>query len=126
MGGIGVGAIFLAVGLGEVTNAVPIPEELLLNLVVFSLSHAVAVLELEILLSLLLVFSVELFLFLLLQFIDPVEVLHQVALFAHVLLSGQLALLILNPNLFVEVARERVFQLFLGLLLLEVVLLQLS
>ena len=126
MGGIGVGAIFLAVGLGEVTNAVPIPEELLLNLVVFSLSHAVAVLELEILLSLLLVFSVELFLFLLLQFIDPVEVLHQVALFAHILLSGQLALLILNPNLFVEVARERVFQLFLGLLLLEVVLLQLS
>ena len=126
MGGIGVGAIFLAVGLGEVTNTVPIPEELLLNLVVFSLSHAVAVLELEILLSLLLVFSVELFLFLLLQFIDPVEVLHQVALFAHILLSGQLALLILNPNLFVEVARERVFQLFLGLLLLEVVLLQLS
>ena len=126
MGGIRVGAIFLAVGLGEITNAVPIPEELLLNLVVFSLSHAVAVLELEILLSLLLVFSVELFLFLLLQFIDPVEVLHQVALFAHVLLSRQLALLILNPNLFVEVARERVFQLFLGLLLLEVVLLQLS
>lgn len=76
--------------------------------------------------GLFLVFSVELFLFLLLQFVDPVEVLHQVALFAHVLLSGQLALLILNANLFVEVARERVFQLFLGLLLLEVVLLQLS
>ena len=106
MCGIGVGVILLAVGLGEVSDAVPVFEELLLSLVVVSLPQAVVVLELEVLLSLLLVLSVELFLFLLLQFVDPVEVLHQVALFAHVLLSGQLALLILNPNLFVEVARE--------------------
>jgi len=126
LGGVGVGTIFLLVRLGQVSDAVPVPVVFLFGLVEVGLLHLVAMLQLEVLLGLYFVLFVELLLLLLLQLIDPVEMFHQVALLAHILLPRQLAYLILNSNLLVKVARERRLQLFLSLLLLEVVFLELS